>query len=272
MYKIFSNPGKRFLLLSAFLFFFILTTPAQKITSDSSGVITVTPEKDWDLFGRERLVRLQLIYNGKPYRKNRTNPKYQEALLHIQTEDSSWVTKTVRIKARGEFRRNYCTYPPFKLNIKKADFDNEYLDNTGAMKFVTQCKSPREYEGYLLREYLIYKMYNVLTDTSFRVRLVEMTYVDTSRKKQHIFTKYGFLIEPLKSLAARLHAVPVKSGGVTMKMMEPEAMARVALFEYMIGNTDWSLAGKHNIKVLKVADVHQPHGIPVPYDFDIRGW
>ncbi len=238
---------------------------------DSSGVIVVTPEKEWDLFGKDRLIRLSLIYDGKLYRRNRHRPEYQKALLRIQLEDSSWVEKPVKIKARGEFRRNYCSYPPFKLNIKKADFDNEYLDRAGAMKFVTQCKEPRLYENLLLKEYLIYKMYNVLTDESFRVRLVQMTYVDTSRKKNQVYTKYGFLIEPLKSLVRRLNAVKVASGAIKSGDIEPFCIARVALFEYMIGNTDWSLAGQHNIKVIKPLDIHRLPALTIPYDFDYSG-
>ncbi len=253
------------------LFLLLRPAPAQQVTSDTTGTITVTPEKDWNLFGRDRLVRLALYYNGKTYRKNRYKPEYQKALLRIQLEDSSWVDKPVKIKARGEFRRNYCSYPPFKLNIKKADFDNPYLDKTGAMKFVVQCKRSRDYEDYLLKEFLIYKLYNLLTDRSFRVRLVEMTYVDSSKKKNNVFTKYGFLIEPVKNLSKRLNAFYVKSGGIKMKDMDPEAMARVALFEYMIGNTDWSLAGQHNVKVFTLLENQRSIAIPVPYDFDFSG-
>ncbi len=253
------------------LLIFLPSLQAQEVVADTTGAITITPEKDWDLFGRERLVRLTLIYNGKLYRKNLHAPEYQKALLRIQTEDGTWVEKPVKIKARGNFRRSYCSYPPFKLNIKKADFDNDYLDKTGAMKFVTQCKHSREYETYLLKEYLIYKMYNILTDYSFRARLIEMTYVDSSRKKNNTFTKYGFLIEPLKNLTKRLNAVYIKSGGVRQRDMEPEDMARVALFEYMIGNTDWSLPGQHNVKVIKLMDYQHPGAIPVPYDFDFSG-
>jgi len=254
------------------LLVFLPVVRAQKVdVVDTAGVIIVTPEKEWDLFGRERLVRLSLFYNGKEYRKNRYDPAYQKALLRIQLEDGSQVDKPVKIKARGNFRRNYCSFPPFKLNIKKADFDNEYLDGTGAMKFVTQCKSAWEYETYLLKEYLIYKMYNVLTDFSFRARLVEMTYVDSSRKRNNTFTKYGFLIEPVKSVEKRMNATRIKSGAIRMSQMEPEAMARVALFEYMIGNTDWSVSGQHNVKVFKILDFNHPDPVPVPYDFDYTG-
>jgi hypothetical protein len=253
------------------LFFFLPPLQAQEVVTDTTGAITITPEKEWDLFGREHLLRLTLIYDGKLYRKNLHAPEYQKALLRIQLEDGSWIEKPVKIKARGNFRRNYCSFPPFKLNIKKADFDNDYLDKTGAMKFVTQCKHSREFETYLLKEYLIYKMYNVLTDYSFRARLVEMTYVDSSRKKHNTFTKYGFLIEPLKNLTKRLNAVYIKSGGVKQLDMIPEDMARVALFEYMIGNTDWSLPGQHNVKVIKLLNNRHPGAIPVPYDFDFTG-
>ncbi len=267
-----SRTRSSFYILTALFLFLSLSLRAQQQEAvDSAGVIVITPEKEWDLFGRDRLVRLSLIYDGKLYRRRRYKPEYQKAILRIQLEDSSWVEKPVKIKARGEFRRNYCSYPPFKLNIKKADFDNPYLDRTGAMKFVTQCKDPRMYETLLLKEYLIYKIYNRLTKQSFRVRLVEMTYVDTTRKKRGVYTKYGFLIEPLKGLTKRLDAVRIESGAVGFTDIEPFCMARVALFEYMIGNTDWSLTGQHNVKVIKPLDIHHPQALVIPYDFDYSG-
>jgi hypothetical protein len=49
-------------------------------------------------------------------------------------------------------------------------------------------------------------------------------------------------------------------------------MDRFAIFNYMIGNYDWSVPGQHNVKVIKplVADTVQL-GIAIPYDFDWTG-
>jgi hypothetical protein len=54
--------------------------------------------------------------------------------------------------------------------------------------------------------------------------------------------------------------------------MDDYEMAKVALFNYMIGNTDWSVAEQHNVKVLKIDKPTADKGIPVTYDFDYSGF
>ena len=137
------------------------------------------------------------------------------------------------------------------------------------IKLVTHCNSGNE--EYLFKEYLIYKLYNVLTDYSFKVRLVKIDYISTA-KNQKIIRSYAFLIEPLNILAERTRAVPIESLAITYKNIIPAMLDRMTIFNYMIGNTDWSLAGQHNLKVLSVIDSENPGlGAVVPYDFDYAG-
>lgn len=237
---------------------------------DTSEVINVIAEKDWDLFGKDDLVRLSLMMDIKQFQRGKNKPEYQDAILRIYQDDSIFIDKKVKIKPRGQFRRSYCHFPPIKLNLKKTDFDNEYMSNQTTMKFVTQCKNANVYESYILKEYLIYKMYNTLTDYSFRVRLILMEYVDTG-KKQKVFSKYSFLIEHLNSVSSRNNTVVIDNEKLSQKMMDQFVMGQVALFEYMIGNTDWSVPGLHNMKVIKLMDFNKPEPFPVPYDFDYSG-
>jgi hypothetical protein len=134
---------------------------------------------------------------------------------------------------------------------------------------VTHCRYGNE--EYLLKEYLIYKLYNVLTDYSFRVRLLKVVYINTYKKSKPIET-YAFLIEPTEMLTSRTNSTSVTSLKLTMQNILPEMMDRMAIFNYMIGNTDWSVPGLHNCKVLSVADPKNPGlGAIVPYDFDYSG-
>ena len=236
---------------------------------DTSVVVSIDSEEDWDLFGNQDILRLSLQFNLKEYQKYTQEPVYQDAVLTIYSGDKS-VEKTVRIKPRGQFRRKYCSFPPLKLNIKKTEFDNEYLKKQTTFKFVTHCKYSNEYESNLLKEYLVYKLFNQLTDMSFKVRLVQMEYIDTG-KKNKVFNKYGFLIEHINSVAERNNAFVMKNEKLGQSVMEKNHLALVALFEYMIGNVDWSITGLHNMKILKIYDHTLPDPIPVPYDFDYSG-
>ena len=114
-------------------------------------------------------------------------------------------------------------------------------------------------------------MYNLLTDFSFKVRLVQIDYVDSNKKKK-TFTKYGFLIEHIKALADRMNCVELENEQLAQKWMSKEAMPLLCVFQYMIGNTDWSLAGLHNIKVLKSENYASPQPYAIPYDFDYSGF
>ena len=136
------------------------------------------------------------------------------------------------------------------------------------LKLVTHCQNRRdEYEQYVVEEYLIYRMYNLLTERSLRVRLTRMTYADSGRSDAPL-TKYGFLLEDDREMAARNRAVLVEQKGLAQDEIDPDNMGLVAVFEYMIGNTDWSVWGLHNVKLLEdSAGVTRA----VPYDFDWSG-
>ena len=47
--------------------------------------------------------------------------------------------------------------------------------------------------------------------------------------------------------------------------MDADASVRNAMFQYMIGNTDFSTAYQHNNKLLYIDKLI----IPLPYDFDM---
>jgi hypothetical protein len=136
---------------------------------------------------------------------------------------------------------------------------------------VPQCSSGKDKEDYVLREYLAYKLFNVMTDTSFRVRLLKVDYIDAEKKKKPV-QQFGFFIEPAEMLAARINCVPVKARNLTQKDIIPAIMDRLAIFNFMIGNYDWSVPGLHNVLVIKSLN-YDPYGrgISIPHDFDWTG-
>jgi hypothetical protein len=186
---------------------------------------------------------------------------------HINETDS--INKEIRLKSRGEFRNGYCDLPPIRLNFSKAGFEKNDLKKINKLKMVTHCKYGNE--DYLLKEYLIYKLYNVLTDYSFRVRLTRIEYINTYKKSKPIKT-YAFLIEPVEMLGERMNSIPIDVVSANQKQIIPEMMDRMAIFFYMIGNTDWSIPNQHNCKILSSLVYSASNlGAIVPYDFDYSG-
>ena len=160
--------------------------------------------------------------------------------------------------------------PPLWLNIGKAEISNKKLQDIKRMKVVTHCNGGKAASNYILKEYMAYRIYNMLSPYSFRVRLVRMKYIDTGRKNK-TSENWAFIIEPEDLLVQRYNIFSVKNDRLGMAHMLEEDLDRVALFNYMIGNADYSITGRHNIKLLTQNETGVQGLIPVPYDFDYSG-
>jgi hypothetical protein len=110
-----------------------------------------------------------------------------------------------------------------------------------------------------------------MTDSSFRVRLLKVTYLDTENKKKPI-TQYGIFIEPASILALRTNSTVIESLNLTQKHMVPEVIGKMAVFLYMVAQWDWDIPSQHNVAIIKPLKFDQAGlGVPVPYDFDLTG-
>ena len=223
-----------------------------------------------DLFDESNPMHITLTLDLKKYQREKFKGEYMPVHFLYQLNDSVLLEKTMRMKARGEFRRSHCHMAPFWLNVRGTDEKNEQYQNIKRIKIVTHCRGSKDYEKYVLKEYLCYRIYNLISPVSFRVRLVRMTYVDTGRKNK-VTEGWAFMIEPEEMLAERKGAQVVKNNELPTTLMRPLEMDVLALFQYMIGNTDFSVSGRHNIKILGLPGFGTNGYTPVPYDFDYTG-
>ena len=217
------------------------------------------------------VLSLTISTNFKYLSKKKGTPKYQDAKMTIDINDSVKLNRNLQVKARGALRKSICYFPPLKLNFKKKQMLHEDLKEFDKIKLVRNCKGGKNYDEYVLIEYLIYKMYNILTDYSFRVRLLDVVYTDTGHRKKKSVNQFSFLIEPLDLLAQRLGAVPIEQKHIGAKYLQPNEENIMSVFQYMIGNTDWSIPGLHNMKIVKSRDFNQKEPVAIPYDFDYTG-
>jgi len=229
-----------------------------------------TIDTSLDLFGETKPMHITLTLDLKKYQREKYKGKYMPVHFHYQFNDSLHLEKEMRMKARGKFRRSHCILAPFWLDIRKADLKDKELQDIDRIKIVTHCKGSKAYEEYVLKEYLCYKIYNIISPFSFRVRLVRMTYVDTGRDNK-VTEGWAFMIEPEKMLAQRTNAVVIKRDDLTPRLMRPEEINTLALFQYMIGNTDYAVQTRHNMKILGLPGFGTAGYTPVPYDFDYSG-
>ena len=200
---------------------------------------------------------------------NRRREDYQPAVLTYKKKDGTVVRQDIEVVPRGKFRRRICDFPPVRLKFAKKELRAAGLKTHNKVKLSTHCLDDKNAGNYnVFKEYLTYKFYNELTPNSFRVQLVRITYVDVLKQMRKI-RRYGFLIEDDDELAERI-------GGKVCDTLNPSADAvsafdetLMAVFEYMIGNEDWSMAMVRNMRLIERGEGTKV--LPVPYDFDFSG-
>jgi hypothetical protein len=197
------------------------------------------------------------------------DPEQRESMMHVLGAEE--VAIPVRLRTRGNFRlrSDACRFPPLRLNFRNRDTRGTIMEGQDRIKLVTFCRNRDDYEQNILREYLAYRIHNIVTDESYQVRLARITYVDTEGRDDPV-ERWGFVIEADEDMAARLGGViwePEEDVVNPGRIPTPTAVS-VGLFQYLIGNTDYSIYGGHNMRLVDSAE----RGIlAVPFDFDWSG-
>lgn len=207
--------------------------------------------------------------------KERPKEGYLPGVFQYSLADGTAVKLDIEIRTRGHFRHKTCDFPPLSLNFKKAQTDGTLFDKQKKLKLVVHCDDSKRYEQIVLREYLIYRIYNAITNMSFRARLLRVTYVDNEGKRDEQ-VRYAFLIEHKNRLAKRYDMKDMKLERTTVSAIQPDRLNLTSVFQFFIGNTDFSpIAGPpesgccHNYVLFqKDADLL----IAIPYDFDQSGF
>ena len=247
MKKIFS------FLLSALLF--SLSSLAQKIDKVK-------------FFAEESTVNANIEFDMKDLLAKKALDRYLPGTMTMTFKDGSTATQKMEVTARGNFRRESCFMPGLKINFRK--------DSTGPLSKLKETKltngcSPGDDPGQLVvKEYLAYKIYNILTDMSLRVRFMNISFKDVSGKRKP-YTQYGFLIEDIDDMAKRNKMVEVEGTQYYTEQTNRDQMTLVTLFQYLIGNTDWSVPAYHNVKLIGPKEEKNVRPYVVAYDFDICG-
>jgi hypothetical protein len=184
--------------------------------------------------------------------------------------DTGSITLPVQLSTRGHFRlrSSTCDFPPLKVYFDKEKVRRTPFGGNGSLKLVTHCGKGERYEQNLLVEHGIYRAYNRLTDISFRSRLAKVTYADTKDPARTV-TRYGFFLEDDDEMARRSGGKLLPVVGAGLDEMDPAQLDLVAVFQYLVGNTDWSVVMIHNIRLVQVEG--HPYFLPVAYDFDWSG-
>ncbi len=219
---------------------------------------------DW--LRSEEIAEMRLLTDIENLKEERQKRAYQPALLTFSTKGVPFIQE-VKVRARGKFRCMICDIPPLKLKFSKKMLREAGFAKFNKLKLVVPCQNAKFYQQIIFKEYLVYRMYNLLTEKSLRVYLtkIELQNEETTGKP---LTFHGFLIEAKEELSARLNATTFDTLNIKPTDLSQLDYNRFQVFQFMIGNTDWIIATSHNLEVIQTDDKSL---IPVPYDFDFSG-
>ena len=220
------------------------------------------------LFSSDEVIRIELRSDFSEIQKDRIEtPQIHESELTYFNIDGSPVKLSVLVSVRGNFRKNpvNCSFPPLFVDFRKSNVSNTLFQHQEKLKLVTPCQSDED----VIDEYVIYKLYNKVTDLSLKVRLVKILYFDTGTGEE-LFEKFSFFLED-KDHAAERNGLKEKDFFLTPFALDKENFMKLSVFQYLIGNKDWFVTSRHNIIIMQPADTTLPP-YAVPYDFDFSGF
>ena len=217
------------------------------------------------LFASDSVLTLRIEGDLKAVFKDRGEERKEHPAQLRFSSGTDTASVKIELRTRGIFRLKNCAFPPLRIDLPTGKVANTVFAGQDKLKLVTHCRGDRVYERNLLKEYALYRVFSVVTDTSFHARLAHLTYIDTTRADTVV--RYGILIESDRELGQRLGAVAVDQHQIHDAVTDPAYMTLVALFQYLIGNTDWSVWGQHNIQVFSDTTTNTLFAIPYDYDF-----
>ena len=221
-----------------------------------------------ELFQSDEIIELCLSGNiRKLFNDRNDDAKYHPISMTYKLANGETDSLNINVRTRGHFRRmrNNCFTPPLYLKFDTVqDKSNSIFNEQTKLKLVTACID----EKYVLREYLVYKIYQLITEKSFRVRLAKVCFEDIEKDKKTDY-KLGIILEDQKKMAERNNARLLKRLQINPRITDREMFLYMTVFQFLIGNTDWSIQYLHNIRLISCYD--SPALVPIPYDFDHTG-
>jgi hypothetical protein len=216
--------------------------------------VEIVLEADWKAVQRDRNVTSKKLYPGT---------------LAIVKDGTAGTPMPIELRTRGNVRRNprLCSFAPLRLDLPKDKTKGTVFEGHGNIKVGVHCQGDRIYEQYMLKEFLVNRLHNLLTPRSLRVRLAKITYADKDPGKAR-YTKMGILYEDADDMAKRVEARELPVPRQLFQYLDQPSLLFMSIFQYMIGNVDYSILTLHNVIML---DDAKGARLPVPYDFDYSG-
>jgi hypothetical protein len=221
------------------------------------------------LFSDKEPLEVELVTSLAELRNSKSDTVFFSTVMKYKTENGEWDSLEVELRARGNTRRKVCHFPPIRIKIKKSASKNTIFAEDKSLKLVLPCQIANSFNSMIAKEYMCYKFYESVTPYHFQTRLINLTLTDVKDRKSKSHNLVAFIIEDDDKVAKRFQYKISDAKIIRPNVINDTSAVRQDFFAFMIGNTDWSNTGQHNVKVM--ADKNKNH-IPLPYDFDMAGF
>ena len=237
----------------------------------NTSVICQSSESKQTLFQQienaEKVI-IQIDTDVKKLLRHKKEKQYQPTSVLISDSNQEIFSQSVaKIRVRGNKRKEVCKLPPMKIDLSKGDLDSLGMDSLDNLKIVLPCNSRKADQEMLLKEFLVYQLYEQVDDYGFKTKLAQFIF---NKEGKNAYDVTGFLIEDDNDYCMRNQARILESGVIRAAILERERFLKMCFFQYMIANTDWIISEKHNVKLVKIETLKSI--VAVPYDFDYSGF
>ncbi|MEC7858139.1 MAG: hypothetical protein VX706_01950 [Bacteroidota bacterium] len=220
-----------------------------------------------ELFSDDLNLNAQLSFDFKDLYKNTNDSTFIKSKMLFSINGLEEDSMTVRVRVRGNFRKKICYFKPMRLEIRKKQAENTIFENNRKLKLVVPCQNEKGKDELIYKELLAYKFFEELSGVHLKTQPLTLKIIEKKGNKEIEHTMFAFLIEDDNKIAKRHDIKKFPKRRVSPLIVTDSSAINFAMFSYMIGNTDWSMAYQHNTEMF----FNGKKLIAIPYDFDHSG-
>lgn len=221
----------------------------------------------YKLFSEQKILNLKLNYSNKDVKNSKDDSTYINTIMSYKLDDGTWDSIQLGIRKRGFSRLENCYFAPIRMKFKKDDIQKTIFEGNKKLKLVLPCLKESDNNDNVIKEYIAYKIYEIVSPYHFKTRLVDIEYDETKGSKIKSFNLKGIIKEDDKNIAKRFNGKIFERELVNPYALDTLTSVRNAFFNYLIGNTDFSQSYLHNVKLIYI----DKKIAPICYDFDMSG-
>ncbi|MCU0374149.1 MAG: hypothetical protein MUF24_02475 [Chitinophagaceae bacterium] len=245
-------------MLSCFLLLTPMLLPAQSLKKSAIGLFQ----------NQDSTCRLMLSSDVKLLRMERNKKVLYPADICLLMHQGDSICGKGALSVRGFSRLDYCEPPPLMVHFNYNP--QAVFAKLGKLKLVWACLYSEYYNQLVVKERLVYRIWQVFSPFALKVQKVQVTFADNPNHSREQ-VRAGFLVEDIDDLAKRLGCREMNDTNRLSAEIDRQHFTCMSLFQYMIGNPDWSVKGPQNLKLLTPSGTPGASPFTVPYDFDQCG-